>query len=474
MLKAAQKALEALDHVEEEAHDENGEKNPAPISEDEEYIPSVGMNINHVGTQTEDGEEEADTYQTLMTKGVSSDNYSKRSSVRTLGGKRLVTKNTAHWNALLEKRRQLEEELRLLHEQLRNAALSDMERKRLEEQAKTLQTELDDLDKEKEAHEQNGNTPRVSMKEEADAETTISDTDECTKSGEGRLGENAVDEYDLQYWKTRAEEYEAKCIEFEGVVEEQEKIIAELREWKRLQEELNSTREKQQQTQRSVSFTETSSPPPRPSLAQTKGSSKSRRFTSFAARDPSFSNQLKRASQCGDVNEQMKETAKIEMKALEALLKDMDGEKAELLKELATMKAILAAAAGEKPGKKTERLVYQLSCKKCNQHMNFVGTTHTDLKTTMQRHFDQVVKAAKSTKSKKKSDESVDSADDKSQQSKKEAWHEEFALHFAKHCKPKVFKSVSEKEVIAFCQQNVKVEVLRRSDGAELYWEDEE
>ena len=106
--------------------------------------------------------------------------------------------------------------------------------------------------------------------------------------------------------------------------------------------------------------------------------------------------------------------------------------------------------------------------------MNFVGTTHTDLKTTMQRHFDQVVKATKSTKSKKKSDESVDSADDKSQQSKKEAWHEEFALHFAKHCKPKVFKSVSEKEVIAFCQQNVKVEVLRRSDGAELYWEDEE
>ena len=64
------------------------------------------------------------------------------------------------------------------------------------------------------------------------------------------------------------------------------------------------------------------------------------------------------------------------------------------------------------------------------------------------------------------------------QLTKKEAWSAEFAQHFARHVKPSLprIKGVSEKEVIAFCQQNVKVEVLRRSDGAELklYWEDTE
>ena len=208
-----------------------------------------------------------------------------------------------------------------------------------------------------------------------------------------------------------------------------------------------------------------------------------RRLSLCAAGDPKFSAQLRRASMSGDINEQMREEAKIEMKALEERLKDMDGEKAELLKELATMKAILAAADGEKPDKKTERLVYQLSCKKCNKHMNFVGTTHTDLKSTMQRHFERVVevacknpsKSSSSSGGKRKSngsEEGEEVSDDKSQKSQRESWHEEFALHFAKHCKKGPFKSVSKKEVIDFCRQNVKVEVLKRSDGAELYWED--
>ena len=84
LLKAAQKALETLDDVEEGTYDdENREKNPAAISEDQ----SVSMKMNHVGTQTDDnpqveeGEEEVDTYPTIMAR-VSSDNYSKRSSVR--------------------------------------------------------------------------------------------------------------------------------------------------------------------------------------------------------------------------------------------------------------------------------------------------------------------------------------------------------------------------------------------------------
>jgi len=193
----------------------------------------------------------------------------------------------------------------------------------------------------------------------------------------------------------------------------------------------------------------------------------------------------------------MKEEAEINMKALEAALKDMDGERSELLKELETMKALIAAANGEKPGKKVERLVYQLSCRKCNKHKNFVGTTHTDLPQTMKRHFKAVYEA---TKSKRKSDDwTVDSAESSKSKSC-EAWSGEFAVHFAKHCKPTLkIRAVSEKDVIKFCRENIKVEVLKRGDGgkssviyvlliscvhfthilcssttAELYWEDDE
>jgi len=200
-----------------------------------------------------------------------------------------------------------------------------------------------------------------------------------------------------------------------------------------------------------------------------------RRLSSCAAMDPSFSAQLRRASMSGDINQQMKETAKIEMMALEERLKLIDGEKGELMKELETMKALLAAADGEKPGKKTERLVYQLSCQKCNKHMNFVGTTHTDLKTTMERHFAEVVKVTKAKRKSMKSSNGSVTTTDSSTKGKHEQWSEEFALHFANHVSRRsMFKTIAEKDVIAYCRENVKVEVLRRSDGAELYWEDTE
>ena len=202
-----------------------------------------------------------------------------------------------------------------------------------------------------------------------------------------------------------------------------------------------------------------------------------RRLSLCASVDPSFSAALRRASMSGDVNEQMKAEAKIEMLALETRLKGMDSEKSELLKELATMKAIIAAADGVKPGKKTERLVYQLSCRKCNKHMNFVGTTHDSIKTTMTRHFDEVYEATQN-KDLLKAESRRGGSSVKSNGSTSKGpgnWNAEFAAHFAKHCKPAIrFKAITKKDVITFCRQNVKVEVLKRSDGAELYWEDEE
>lgn len=111
--------------------------------------------------------------------------------------------------------------------------------------------------------------------------------------------------------------------------------------------------------------------------------------------------------------------------------------------------------------KKKEQLVYQLSCKKCNKHMNFVGTTSDDLKSTMSKHFQQVVREAKPSKKRNSM------VEDDGSTAHSEAWSAEFAKHFAKHCKGMtILKSTG---IIAFCRANVKIEVLRRSDGAELY-----
>ena len=221
----------------------------------------------------------------------------------------------------------------------------------------------------------------------------------------------------------------------------------------------------------------------------------SRRLSFQASIDPAFSAQLKRASHSssGDLNKQMREEAKINMAALEERLKDIAGERSELLNELDTMKALLAAADGEKKsGKVTERLVYQLSCKKCNKLSCCVGKTDDDLKTTMKRHVNEVYEYMQSGKKNKSDDSkknksdgggknksdgggSPKSSDSNTSRGKTGCWNAQFAAHFAKHCKPAIkFKSVSKKEVIRFCRQYVKVEVLKRSDGAELYWEDHE
>mmetsp|Transcript_30490 Transcript_30490/g.52021 ORF Transcript_30490/g.52021 Transcript_30490/m.52021 type:complete len:170 (+) Transcript_30490:1400-1909(+) len=164
---------------------------------------------------------------------------------------------------------------------------------------------------------------------------------------------------------------------------------------------------------------------------------------------------------------QMREEAKLEMMALEELLAMMDGEKGELLAELEAMKEILAATEENSGKKKTERLVYQLSCKKCNKHGSFVGTTDVSLKSALDKHFNRVVEEAKKKKGKKENTNGGDKV------KKGEAWHEEFAQHFAKHTK-KRFGKVSEKDIIKFCQRNVKIEVLRRGDGAALMWEEDE
>lgn len=86
-------------------------------------------------------------------------------------------------------------------------------------------------------------------------------------------------------------------------------------------------------------------------------------------------------------------------------------------------------------------MTYQLSCRKCNKHLT-VGTTDKDLKTTMGDHFDEV-KRLVNTKGKCREDA------------------DKFARYFAKHMKPKFRKKVpSDNDILKFCQEHAKIEVL--------------
>jgi phage regulator Rha-like protein len=172
----------------------------------------------------------------------------------------------------------------------------------------------------------------------------------------------------------------------------------------------------------------------------------------------------------------MREEAELEVKALEERLAEIDGEKGELMKELEAMKSILANTSDDDSvGKKTvERLVYQVSCRKCNKHGSWIGTTHDDIKETIDGHIRRVVEEYADGKGKSKSSPSKGSTNS-SEGKKIENWSKSFAEHFARHCKPKIgFKSVTEKEIRKFCRANIKIEVLRRQDGTDLMWECEE
>ncbi|KAL7449334.1 hypothetical protein ACHAWC_002355 [Mediolabrus comicus] len=263
----------------------------------------------------------------------------------------------------------------------------------------------------------------------------------------------------------RIKQLEAQLKEWKGIVEELTLQCDELKEENMMQEkEIKALRER--------------SPPPsgRPSLASQRGTS--RRFSTRASVSSNYSTRfstISRQSSNGlSLEKQMREEAELEVKALEERLAEIDGEKGELIKELEAMKSILANTSDDDSvGKKTvERLVYQLSCRKCNKHGSWIGTTHDDIKETIDGHICRVVEEYADGKGKSKSSPSKGSTNSSG---KIENWSKPFAEHFARHCKPKIgFKSVTEKEIRKFCRANIKIEVLRRQDGTDLMWECEE
>lgn len=262
-------------------------------------------------------------------------------------------------------------------------------------------------------------------------------------------------------------------------------LEAQLQEWKGMVEELTlkceELKEDNMMQEKEIEALRKRPPPPsgRPSLASQRGTS-SRRFSTRASVSSNYSTRfstISRQSSNGlSLEKQMREEAELEVKALEERLAEIDGEKGDLMKELEAMKSILANTSDDDSvGKKTvERLVYQLSCRKCpSMSHSWIGTTHDDIKETIDGHICRVVEEYADGKGKSKSSPSKSSTN--SSDGKVENWSKPFAEHFSRHCRPKIgFKSVTEKEIRKFCRANIKIEVLRRQDGTDLMWECEE
>ena len=186
----------------------------------------------------------------------------------------------------------------------------------------------------------------------------------------------------MALWAKKVESLAQKCID---IKQENAEKIEELEDMNQMQEiELAQQRKEKEESLGALPKMND-----RGSM-MSNSSSKSRRFSTRASLNSNVSQRLKRASMTGNIDDQIREEAKIEMEALEAALKEMDGEKSELLSELKMLQAVISSVESGGKEKRAEKLVYQLGCKKCNKQMNFVGTTETDMMDTMMNHFKRV------------------------------------------------------------------------------------
>lgn len=274
------------------------------------------------------------------------------------------------------------------------------------------------------------------------------------------VGENLESDHDrtdlLNHWEFKSTKLSMKCLSAKG--DNQDKALQELENYKLIQDERMSSLKEE----RSIAFNELSS------LKDHK------RFSKRASLDPSFRGTLQRVvRKSSSVVQQIREEAKVEMMAVEECLA-IDYH-AEPKRELVVLKEIVSTLSNCDDD---NTLVYLLSCGNCTNYMNFVGITETDIKTAVEKHFDQVVnkliKKSSSGNSNGNSGRDNKKKDANHSPDPREAWSKDFAQHFAKHYqqKAKKMRNITEADIIRFCQDNMMIEVLKRQDGTELYWEE--
>ena len=276
----------------------------------------------------------------------------------------------------------------------------------------------------------------------------------------------------LRYWQEKATELSKKVYDLELLLEEQDENINELLEFKEIQSERIETLEEEVLQNRKDTFN---------SMVEEEGAPKKpmkKRLSRRASVDMTMQKSLRRASSCQSVDEQVKEEAKLEIVALESRLSKVNEEQAQLQRELDSMRSLLETTQQEPTEyqekliikeKKVvrERVIYQLSCHQCKgKDFNFVATTMLDIVDQVDVHFQEVAQQVQKMNGKGRRSESVFTEGTNSTK-----WSATFAQHFAKHCRK---KCKCADDVVKYCRKNVKIEILKKEDGAELYWNDYE
>jgi hypothetical protein len=313
----------------------------------------------------------------------------------------------------------------------------------------------------------------------------------------------------LQYWKQKSLAFSRKIYELELELDEKEDEVEDLLDYKQIQddkvellgieiEKLNLELRKKDRLialDRAEETCDKLMIPPKRDIT--------RRASEPLATDSSHSDDTEETATLDDSFVKDEEN-RIDILALESKVSHFAKEKSRMEAELEEMRQLLAetnARAVEREGrdeitKKSERIIFQVSCKKCPKGKNcsVVGVTTGDLKMKMRRLTKKCVVAAaecpqKTTPSSflggllnnhhrtssaahsavsenKETPSSTASTEDKDILKQKEV----FIKHLASHIPKKMVKN--EKEARSFCKKLIRVEVLKKVGGEELYWED--
>jgi len=212
-------------------------------------------------------------------------------------------------------------------------------------------------------------------------------------------------------------------------------------------------------------------------------------------RTESLERQVQMLLKEAELREESMQMMAMELECSERRVARIAQEKAEIQAELDEMHLLLAEASAKaqkkeergerKKSTKSSKLIYQVSCRKCPKGKNcsVVGVTIEDLKSKVLILAKQSITVAVASGEKKKTgllDSSFNiggrlnssncSVGESSRLTEEITNEDAFIQHLASHIPKEVAKN--EKEALSFCKKIVKVEVLKKESGEELYWQD--
>jgi hypothetical protein len=331
----------------------------------------------------------------------------------------------------------------------------------------------------------------------------------------------------LQYWKQKSLELSKKVYTLEVELDEKEESIEDLVEYKYSQDVKIDSLEREVETlrlerrrDRAEEVVEQLLVPPKREIIRSASASMMDMAidtTMNSCVSIATTEEEETIRRLEEEHRKDEEQTKVDVSALEVRVARIAQEKAEMQAELEEMRLLLAEASAKaeqqeerkeqrKKKKKSttnkgpSQLIYQVSCRKCPKGKNcaVVGVTTEDLKSKVLALAQQSVVVAASSGKKtgrlinpssftglkldtssfnlgslldNNHSSSNCSVGDLSRLTEETTNEDAFIQHLASHIPKKVAKN-NEKEALSFCKKIVKVEVLKKETGEELYWHD--